>query len=77
MHSLRTAFAQKEMCFAFKRVLDSEKFVICEMTCRASRHHKQHQKNFETLIRKKELKLTRIKIVTILNQYIIQLLHDL
>lgn len=72
MYSVQMAFVQDKIYFAFSRVLDSEKFVICEMTCRATRHYKQHQKNFATLIIKKKNKLTRIKIVTILNQYIIK-----
>lgn len=47
MYPVQTATVQNKMYFAFNRVLDSEKFVICEMTCRATRHCKQHQKTLQ------------------------------
>lgn len=47
MYSVETASVQNKTYFAFNKVLDSEKFVICEMTCRAARHHKQHQKTLQ------------------------------
>lgn len=49
MYSVETATAQNKTYFAFNKVLDSEKFLICEMTCRDTRHHK-HKKTFATLI---------------------------
>lgn len=47
MYSVETATIQNKMYFAFNKVLESEKFLICKMTGRATKHHKQHQKTLQ------------------------------
>lgn len=72
MYSVETATAQNKTYFAFNKALDSEKFLICEMTCRDT-----DTINIKKLCNTHYNEKTRIKIVTVVNQYIIQHLYDL